>query len=93
MSPLSMRIIDSISRMRICGTRFLMLFAARAGLGSCFSSAMLEIDGRTFRVTVPLSLICAVRLMKKPIDTDCGVVVVAVGVGPAEVDVSCLTLK
>jgi hypothetical protein len=68
---------------------------ASSGLGSCFSSAILEIDGRTLRVTVPLSLICAVRLMKKPIETDCGVVVVVtvalVLVLPGTT--SCLTLK
>lgn len=73
--PLSIRIIDSISRVRICGTRFSILDSASSGLGSCFNAEMLDIDGRTFSVTMSLSLICAVRLMKKPIETDCGVVV------------------
>lgn len=45
-------------------------------VGICLSAAMLEMEGRTLRVTTSSSLIYAVRFMKKPIDTDCGVVVV-----------------
>ena len=64
------------------------------GLGSRFSSAMLEIDGRTLSVMVSLSLICAVRLMKNPTETDCGVVVTPTVVPTlAVVVVSDLTLK
>jgi hypothetical protein len=85
--------MDSISRVRICGTRLAMPREC-LGFGSRRKSAMLEMVGRTLRMTSSLSLIWGVTVITSPTETDWGVVVTVVR-APALVVwvVSALTLK
>lgn len=65
--------MDSISRVRICGTRLGM--SPSEGLGSSLKPEMPEMVGLTLRVMSPSAEICGVTDMTMPTETDCGVVV------------------
>jgi len=63
------------------------------GFGSCTEPMMLVMVGRTFRMTMSLSLICAVRFMISPTGTTFCVVVKVVVEVLALVLVSALIVK
>src|SRR5262245_13104308 len=76
--PLFTLIIDSISRMRSCGTGLVTPAFARSGFGSFTNLTIRVVVGLTFRRIVSSSLICGVTFMTIPTGTVTGVVLVAV---------------